>query len=82
MFIPIALIIALHFFVSLENFETPQRDPAPQTVTVKDLFRKLSTSDAIALFGREHLLDSSVSPLTDTRIKWLERFLVSGLGRH
>jgi hypothetical protein len=82
MYIPIALFIALHIFAGHGIHGTARTDPAPKSITVKDLFRKLSTSGAIALFGREHLLDSSVSPLTDRSIKWHEHFLDSVLGRH
>jgi hypothetical protein len=81
MIIPFALFIALHFFAGQE-ISGPQITAQPKTVTVKDLLHKLSTSDAMVLLGREHLLDSSVSFMTDPSMKWHERFLDSTLGRH
>ena len=83
MAIPIALFIALHFFTGQGNFGYRQAVAVePKIITVKDVLHKLSPSDAIALFGREHLLDSSVSAMTDPAMKWHERFLDSMLGRH
>jgi hypothetical protein len=81
MFIPFALFIALRFFAASSCYHQ-QIISTPKTVTVKDLVHKLSTSDAIALFGRNHLLDSSIFNLTDPSMKWHERFLDSTLGRH
>jgi hypothetical protein len=81
MFIPFALFIVLHFFAGPGN-DHLQITAQSKMVTVNNLIHKLSISDAEALFGREHLLDSSVSDLTDQSMKWHERFLDSMLGRH
>jgi hypothetical protein len=82
MVIPIALFIALHFFAGQRVSRHPSPDAGPKVVTVKDLTRKLSSSSAVALFGRNQLLDSSLLPLTDRMMKWHERFLDSMLGHH
>lgn len=82
MIIPIALFVALHFFAGPQIAVYAPPGAGPKAVTVKDLTRKLSTSGAVALFGRTQLLDSSLLPLTDRMMKWHERYLDSVLGRH
>jgi hypothetical protein len=82
MFITIALFIALHFFGGQHTSVYSPPDAGPKAVTVTDVTCKLSTSSAVALFGRKNLLDSSLLPLTDRMMKWHEHFLDSILGRH
>jgi hypothetical protein len=79
MLLPIALFWALHFFAGQGFAEV---STAPKSVHVKDVLRKLSSRETLALMGRDRLVDSSVSTLKDPSIKWHERYLDSILGRH
>jgi hypothetical protein len=59
------------FFISFTIFATQgiggiSHPPAePKHIIVKDLLHKITLHGAIALFGREHLIDSSLSDVTD-----------------
>ena len=61
----IAFFIALSIFTANGFGEISHPPAQPKQIIVTDLLHRLSCSEAIALFGREHLIDSSLSDATD-----------------
>ena len=62
---PIAFLIALTIFATQGFGGISHPLPDPKQIIVKDLLHKLSLPGAITLFGRQHLIDSSLSDAKD-----------------
>jgi hypothetical protein len=66
-----AFFSALWLFIGPQSGRTLHSPEQPKLITISDLVRPLSLKEAIALFSREHLIDSSLitdaSSSMDTR---------------